>query len=135
MEDMYINHLAVAVSAASSLALGGLWYSPLLFSKAWQKEAGLTEEQLKKSNPVKTMGITLVLAFVMSYNLAFFLGDAKTDWQWGLTAGFLAGFGWAALSIAVMALFEMRSFRYILINGGYISLWFSLIGFILGVWR
>ena len=135
MENMYINHLAVAVSAFSSLALGGLWYSPLLFAKAWQKEAGLSDEQIKKSNPVKIMGITLVLSFLMSYNLAFFLGDAKTDWQWGLTAGFLAGFGWAALSITVMALFELRSFKYILINGGYISLWFSLIGFILGVWR
>jgi len=135
MESMYINHLAVAVSAVSSLILGAIWYSPILFTKAWQKEAGVSEEQLKSSNPLKTFGITLILAFIMSYNLAFFLGDAKTDWQWGLTAGFLAGFGWAALSIAIMALFEFKSFKYILINGGYITLWFTLIGFILGIWR
>lgn len=135
MESMYINHFAVAVSAVSSLILGAIWYSPILFSKVWQKEAGVSEEQLKSSNPIKVMGITLILAFIMSYNLAFFLSDAKTDWQWGLTAGFLAGFGWAALSITIMALFEFKSFKYILINGGYITLWFSLIGFILGIWR
>lgn len=135
MESMYINHFAVAVSAVSSLILGAIWYSPILFSKVWQKEAGVSEEQLKSSNPIKVMGITLILAFIMSYNLAFFLSDAKTDWQWGLTAGFLAGFGWAALSITIMALFEFKSFKYILINGGYITLWFTLIGFILGIWR
>jgi len=135
MEDIYINHLAVAVCAISSLILGGIWYSPMLFSKAWQKESGVTDEQAGKANMVKTFGLTLILAYLMSYNLAFFLGDSKTDWQWGLTAGFLAGFGWAALSLAIIALFEFRSFKYILINGGYITIWFSLIGFILGIWR
>jgi hypothetical protein len=135
MENMYINHLAVALCAISSLVIGGIWYSPLLFSKAWQKESGLSDDQLKKANRIKIFCITLLLAFLMSYNLAFFLGDAKTDWQWGLTAGFLAGFGWASFSLAVISLFELRSLRYILINGGYITIWFSLIGFILGTWR
>ncbi len=83
----------------------------------------------------KTYGITLILAFVMSYNLAFFLGDEKTDWLWGLTAGFLAGFGWSTLSLSVIALFEQKSFKYMLINGGYITIWFSIIGLILGIWR
>jgi membrane-associated HD superfamily phosphohydrolase len=135
MESLYINHLAVAVCALSSLVVGGIWYSPLLFSKTWQKEAGLSNEQIAKSNKILIFGITLLLGFVMSYNLAFFLGDSKTDWQWGLTAGFLAGFGWAALSLAVISLFELRSLKYILINGGYLTVWFSLIGFILGIWR
>jgi hypothetical protein len=135
MEDMYINHFAVAVSAISSLVIGGIWYSPIVFFNAWKKESGLSDEQIKNTNMLKTYGITLILSLIMSYNLAFFLGDAKTDWQWGLTAGFLAGFGWAALSFAVIGLFELRSFKYMLINGGFITVWFSLIGFILGIWR
>lgn len=135
MEDMYINHFAVAVSAVSSLVLGGIWYSPMMFYKAWKNASGLTDDQIGKTNMFKTYGLTLVLAFVMSYNLAFFLGDAQTDWKWGLTAGFLAGFGWAALSLAVISLFELRSLKYVLINGGYLTLWFTLIGFILGIWR
>ena len=135
MESIHINHLAVAVCALSSLAIGGVWYSPLLFFKGWQKEAGISDEQLKKPKMLRTFGITLILAYIMSYNLAFFLGDSKTDWLWGLKAGFLAGFGWASLSLAVIGLFEFRSFKYILINGGYITVWFTLIGFILGLWR
>jgi hypothetical protein len=135
MGEMYINHLAVAVSAISSLVLGGIWYSPLMFEKAWKKEAGVTEEMAASTNMLKTFGLTLVIAFIMAYNLAFFLGDAKTDWKWGATAGFLAGFGWATLSLAIMCLFEHRSLKYLLINGGYLTVWFTLVGFILGIWR
>lgn len=135
MEDLYINHLAVFVCALANLALGALWYSPALFYKAWSSETNLTEEQLAKSNPLKTYGLTFLFALVMSYNLAFFLGDAATTPVWGATAGFLAGFGWSTLIFAVIALFEQRSWRYILINGGFITVYFTLIGFILGIWR
>ncbi len=135
MGDIHINHWAVLTCAIANLVVGAIWYSPLLFYKAWTKENKLSEEDLKSINPVKTYGLTLLLSVIISYNLAFFLGDAKTDMVWGTTAGFLAGFGFSALIFAVVALFERRSWRYILINGGYITLYFTLIGFILGSWR
>lgn len=135
MENMYINHWAVFTCAAANLLVGGLWYSPLLFFKAWKKENNLSDDDLKKSNPAITYSITFVLALIMAYNLAFFLGDDKTDAAWGTTAGFLAGFGWASLIFAVIALFEQKSWKYIFINGGYIVVYFTLIGFILGAWR
>ena len=135
MGDMIINHVAVFVCAVLNLALGALWYSPALFYRAWLRETGIQEESLKNVNPEKLYGLTFLLALIISYNLAFFLGDAKTDWSWGLTAGFLAGFGWAAMIFTIIALFERRSLRYILINGGYMVVYFSLTGFILGLWR
>jgi hypothetical protein len=135
MENMFINHWAVFACVIFNLVLGAIWYSPALFYNAWKKENNLTDEQLKQSNPAKTYGITFLLAYLMSYNLAFFLGDANTDWQWGTTAGFLAGFGWAAAIFAVIALFEQKSWKYIFINGGYIVIYFTVIGFILGIWR
>lgn len=135
MENLYINHLAVFVCAVANLVLGALWYSPILFYRGWLNETGLTEEQLAQSNPIKTYGLTFILALVMSYNLAFFLGDAGTTAAWGTTAGFLAGFGWSTLIFAVIALFEQRTWKYIFINGGYITVYFTLIGFILGAWR
>jgi hypothetical protein len=135
MENPYINHLAVFICAILNLALGALWYSPLLFFKAWSSETKLTEEQLAKSNPAKTYGLAFLLALIIAYNLAFFLGDNQTTPLWGATAGFLAGFGFAALIFAIIALFEQRSWKYILINGGYITVYFTLIGLILGVWR
>jgi hypothetical protein len=135
MEQFYINHWAVLICAIANLALGALWYSPLLFYKSWMTENNFTDEDIKKVNPAKTYSITLLISVIISYNLAFFLGDAKTDMIWGTTAGFLAGFGFSALIFSVVALFEQRSLKYILINGGYITTYFTLIGFILGTWR
>ncbi|MEZ4794861.1 MAG: DUF1761 domain-containing protein [Flavobacteriaceae bacterium] len=135
MENAIINHWAVLVCALFNLILGALWYSPALFYNAWKKENQLTDEILKKSNPLKTHGISFILAYLMSYNMAFFLGNPETNWQWGLTAGFLTGFGWAAAIFTAIALFEQKSWRYISINGGYIIIYFSVIGLILGIWR
>ena len=135
MEKLYINHLAVFVCALLSLVVGALWYSPILFFKAWQKEAELTDEQIAKAKPLKTYSLTLLLAWVISYNLAFFLGDSKTSWRWGLAAGLLAGVGWAVTMFVIISLFEQRSLKHILINCGYITVYFALIGFVLGIWR
>jgi len=135
MEQFYINHWAVLVCGLANLALGAIWYSPILFYKAWMKENNFTEADLKKINPARTYTITFILSVMISYNLAFYLGDSKTDMAWGATAGFLAGFGFSALIFAVVGLFEQRSLKYILINGAYITVYFTLIGFILGIWR
>lgn len=135
MEDLYINHFAVFVCAVLNLAIGALWYSPALFYRAWLRENNLHEDDLKNVNPAKLYGITFVLAWIISYNLAFFLGEDKTDWLWGLSAGFLAGFGWAAMVFTIIGLFERRSWKYIFINSGYIVVYFSCIGLILGMWR
>ena len=70
MENLYINHLAVFVCALLSLVIGALWYSPVLCFRAWQKETGLTDEQVAEANPLKTYSLTLVLAWIISYNLA-----------------------------------------------------------------
>ena len=71
----------------------------------------------------------------VSANLAMFLAEPKTTAAWGATAGFLAGFGWVALGIAIVALFERKSWKYIFINAGYMTVAFVLMGLILGTWR
>lgn len=134
MENFYINHIAVLVCAVMSLVIGGLWWSPLLFAKAWQREVGLTDEQLDQMKPVKTFGLTFVLAYISSYNLAFFLGAPGTTWQWGIAAGLLAAV-WAVVMYAIISLFEQRSLKHVLINAGYIVVYFAVCGLILGIWR
>ena len=135
MENLYINHLAVFAAALSDFIIGALWFSPLLFYKQWMSVNNFTEDYLKKGNPGIIYGLTFILALIISYNLAFFLGDAKTDAIWGLTAGLLAGLGWAAMAFTIISLFERRSLKYILINCGYIVTAFVLKGLIIGAWR
>ena len=130
-----VNWFAVVAAALSAFALGGLWYSPAVFGSVWMTESNLTAEELGKRSQGKVFGLAFVFSVVMSANLAMFLADAKTTTSWGATAGFLAGFGWVALGIAIIALFERKSWKYMLINGGYMTVAFVLIGLILGAWR
>src|SRR5690606_35620695 len=43
-EMMDFNWLAVGLAALATFMLGGLWYSPALFARAWMRETGLSEE-------------------------------------------------------------------------------------------
>jgi hypothetical protein len=135
MDISTINWLAVLVAALSTFIIGGLWYSPLLFGKVWMKENNLTDEGLKNTNMAKVFGFALLWSLVMAFNLAMFLNDKNTDLSWGATAGFLAGFGWVAMAIFIIGLFERRSLKYMLINAGYMVVSFVIMGVILGAWR
>ncbi len=130
-----LNWLAVLAAAVATFVLGGLWYSPALFGRAWMTECGFTEADLQKGNMGKIFGFSFVFSLIMAANLAMFLADPKTDAAWGATAGFLAGFGWVALGLAVISLFERKSWKYIFINGGYMTVSFVIMGLILGVWQ
>ena len=125
------------VSSAEKLSQKGykIDFHKKWLSKGWLSENKLTEEQLAKQNPAKTYGLAFLFSLIISYNLAFFLGDSATNAVWGATAGFLAGFGWSTLIFAIIALFEQKSWKYIFINGGFITVDFTLIGFMLGIWR
>jgi Protein of unknown function (DUF1761) len=127
-----INYLAVVTAAVSSFLIGGVWFSPLMFAKAWQREAGLTDEQVR-GGAGRAFGGGFVLSLIVATNLALFLGkDAGI--AWGTGAGALAGIGWAWASLATIFLFERRSTMLIVIDGGYLAVSYAVMGAIIGVW-
>ena len=128
----HLNIWAILAAAASAFLVGGFWYSPVFLGHAWERANGFSESP--KGNP-KVFLVSFVLSLVMAANLAFFLNDPKSTATWGAIAGFLAGFGWVAMGMAVVALFERRSWKYSLINGGYVTVALTLMGLILGAWR
>jgi len=134
MNPSLINWPAVVVAAISGFAVGGIWYAPAVFGKAWMADSNLTAGQIQKGNKAKIFGFTFFFSLIMAANLAAFLADEKTDVSWGATAGFLAGI-WAFCAIAIAALFEMKSWRYIFINGGYSVVSLTNMGAMLGAWR
>jgi hypothetical protein len=127
-----INYLAVVVAAVSSLLIGGVWFSPILFAHAWQREAGLTDEQVR-TGAGKAMAGALALSLVIAFNLGMFLGK-HAGIAWGAGAGALAGIGWATASLATVYLFERRSKMLIIIDGGYLAVSYAVMGAIIGVW-
>jgi hypothetical protein len=139
-----INWWAVLVAGISSFVVGGIWYSPGLFGKAWMKDNNFTEEEIRKGgNKGKIFGFTLVFSLLMAVNLAMFLSTpadcppqcvAPADITWGAIAGFLAGI-WTFCAIAIHSLFELKSWRLIFINGFYSIVALILMGAIIGAWR
>lgn len=132
---MHFNYLALLAAATSAFVLGGIWYAPGVFGRAWMRECGFTEEGLKKMGGVgRIFAASFVLELAMAFNLAAFLGS-KATLAFGTFAGFAAGFGWVMLSFGVTYLFERRSLRMFLINGGYHAVAMTMMGAILGAWR
>ena len=134
MEAVQFNYPAVLAAAAVSFVVGGAWYSPLLFARVWMKEAGLDEAQLQSAKLGKVFALSFVCSLVMAFNLAAFLG-AKATLGFGVFAGFATGLGWVAMSLAIIYLFEQRSLKLWLVNGGCQVVTYTLMGAILGGWK
>jgi hypothetical protein len=128
-----VNWLAIIAAAVSMFVIGGLWYGPL-FARPWQRAAGVSDEQLKAANIPLLFGLAFVLSLLMAANLAFFVAGVP---DLGAVIGYsvAAGLGWAAFGLSIVALFERRPLAYHLINGGYLTLSFIVMGLILGLWR
>jgi hypothetical protein len=126
-----VNWIAVLLCGVSSLVLGGLWYSPMLFAKAWQRAAGVTDEQAKSGNMGMIFGLTFLLSLIAAAVFAMFLGSSMSLGA-ATAAGFSAGLCWVAASLGISYLFERRPLGLWLINGGYHTLQFTMFGLILG---
>jgi uncharacterized membrane protein len=129
-----LKWLAIIVAALSAFALGGIWYSPLLFVKRWMKESGITQETVRESSMVKIFGLSTLLALIASFFLALFLGK-NAGGAYGALSGFMAGFGWIFTFYGITYLFERKSLGHFLINSLYGVASMTLMGFIIGVWQ
>jgi hypothetical protein len=134
MESIAINHFAVITATVLAFVLGGLWYGPI-FGVAWMRESGVTPELAAKGSPAKIYGLAFLWTLVMAYNLAFFIGDPSITLKTGTLYGFATGFGWIAMAVFVIGLFERRSMALMLINGGYMSVALTMMGAIIAAWR
>jgi hypothetical protein len=138
MSYPHINVWAVLVSALAFWALGALWYSPVLFSKRWQKEVGFKEEDISKTNMAKVFGLSFLCMLLMVWALNFVINSHKAEdvslFQ-GLHYGAFMGFFFSMLTLGINYLYQRRSIVLWLIDGIYVILGLSIAGMILGAWR
>ena len=65
-----VNLFAVLVAGIVPMVIGALWYGPL-FGKRWLAMMEMTAEEVQEGfNPVKTYGVSFVLALVTAYVIA-----------------------------------------------------------------
>lgn len=126
-----INWLWVLVASVAAFAIGGLWYSPVLFGKAWQREVGGPDGQAAMPLPTVLVASFFTQA-VGILAVALFLGPDAGAGN-GACAGSIAG-AIAASALATTFLYEAKSLRLWLIDAGYHVVFLTAAGAILGAW-
>ncbi len=137
MEFSHINFLAVIVATVAAFALGMLWYVGL-FGKLWQRELGMTDEQMKGANMAMIFGSTPVLTFAMALGMAMLWHTQNMDgltWMVGMYHGLFIGLMFVATSMGINYLYQRKSMTLWLIDAGYQVCFMAMIGAILGAWH
>jgi Protein of unknown function (DUF1761) len=129
---MNISWIAVFAATVAAFAIGALWYSPVLFANAWQREAKVDDASLRDGRQAIVFGGAFVLLLAAAAVFAAFLGP-KPSVTLGVGAGFAAGLAWVTAGLGVIYLFERRSLQLVLINGGYLTLAFTAIGLVIAL--
>ncbi len=106
-----MNWTAVVVGTIAAFGLGMIWFSPMMFGKAWAK--GSHNIEAPASAPVAAM-ITQFMGIAL---LALVVGITETD-QAIMTA--IGAIFAVALFVAGMDLFSQKSSKATLIDAGYI---------------
>ena len=133
-----LNCFHVFVVAAVGFLLGWLWYSPVMFNKAWVTEMQNSSQAL--ANLKGRMGQATAVAFLFTLLSTFGLAvliDARG------TVGMVKGAEFGAFVGAVVvgsrmlnsSVWENRSARLLRINLGHEIVLFALQGALLGLWR
>ena len=132
---MEVNYLAVIVAGVVSWILGALWYSPILFGKAWQKELGFTDEYLKKGNMPLIFGSSLILMIIMAFGVVPVIkAHPEITWSHGFFHGAMIGLLFAAASMGINYLYQRKSIKLFLIDASYQVLFLGIAGMILALW-
>jgi hypothetical protein len=74
MIQVVVNYWAILVCGIIYMAIGSLWYSPIMFGKYWGKVNGFDMTDKKKMEAMKGKAMTaMAVSFVMSMLMAFVL--------------------------------------------------------------
>lgn len=124
-----VNLLAVVLGAAAFFAVGTLWYG-VLFGKAWQRQVGLTEEQLKGGNMALIFGLTFLFELLVSLMLGHNI--ARTDPSNRAIMMMAAGFGLTIMvpAIGINYLYQRKSGTQFAIDAGHLILGSAAMGLV-----
>src|SRR5436305_15008282 len=141
MEFMGVNLWSVLVAAVVTMILGFLWYSPLLFAKAWTREMGYDiNDKAKMDEMRESAGPAYAGSFVASLISAFTLalilhGMRAESLHFGIMASFHIWLGFVATVQFTGALFARQSMKLFAINTGYQLVCYLLMGSIFVLWK
>ncbi len=143
--EIHLNWLAILAAVIANIALGFMWYGPLL-GKVWMKEMKMPADSKPESGTMqRTMilmiGGSLLTAYVLAHGVQVW---RPSTWHVGAVAssamyGFFAGlFVWIGYYVPVLfagVAWEGKSWKLFSINAGYYLVSLQVMGAILACWR
>ena len=137
MFNIEVNYLAILVAAVANMAVGFLWYSPVLFGKPWMKLMGLTAKHMAAAK--KKMGMMYAISFIATIVTAYVLSVVvQTVQALSMVEGLqLAGLLWLGFVGPVQmtdVIFGGKPWKLFFINTGYQLAGLLVMGAILVLW-
>lgn len=113
-----INWLAVLLGALAFFLVGAIWYG-VLFSKAWQKAAGMSDEKIQSGNMALIFGLTFLAELVIS--LTLWHGIARSGASDRAVMMMAVGFGATIMvpAIGINYLYLRKTLAHFLIDAGH----------------
>ncbi len=113
-----INLLAVFLGALAFFVVGAIWYS-LLFSKAWQRESGVTEAMMQGTSLPKLLVLTYLFEVLIAVMFAHLL--ARTQPSPHVIMMMALGFGATVMTpaVGINYLYQRKSLKLFLIDAGH----------------
>ena len=140
MEFMSVNLWSVLVAAIATMAIGFLWYSPILFARPWMVLMGYDPDDKAKLGEMqkgagKLYGISFVASLVAAFVLSkIIFGLAINSALYGLKVGFAVWLGFVATVQLTDSLFSKKPAKLFLINTGYQLVCYLAMGAMIGAW-
>lgn len=138
MGNLQVNLVAVVVAGAITFALGGLWYSPFLFGRAWVAALGLTPEQVaeRRKSAGTAYAVTLFCWLVMAGAMAVLIHRIGiTTVPGGIKLAVLCWLGFAATVGLSQHVFSERRLTVFLIDTSFQLTSLLAMGAILARWQ
>jgi hypothetical protein len=131
------NWLLVIGAAVSSMILGVLWYSPVLFGKEWMALMKIKKDDIEKNKKgmTKTYVLSMIAAFIMAFVLKQFIDlFYVVNFYDAIQLGFWIWLGFVATTMIASVLYEKKPWSLFIINSGYQLASILLMSVILSYW-
>lgn len=127
-----INWFAAIVAGLVGFFPGSVWYSKLMFLDAWMQDSGHQGHGGDMGMGMR-LPIGLALSIVSALLFAFVLGP-QPPLEVAVIVAVVVGL-LITMAFGIQYLFEGKSVRLTLINGGYHIVQFAIYGLVLGLWH